>query len=83
MIQFVLNLLGLGNRLSRLQKKSSDALGTFNETLNDLKEVQGGILKHHKQQQSKIEKALATQKTLMEQHTTNSKVIGKIEEFLS
>lgn len=83
MIQYILSLFGLGNKLARLQKKSSNALSAFNETLDELKKVQSGINKHHLAQQQAIEKALATQQTLMDQHASNAKVIAKIEDFLN
>lgn len=83
MIQFILSLFGLGNKLARLQKKSANALGAFNETLHDLRKVQSGITKEHEAQQKAITKALRTQQTLMDQHANNAKVIAKIEDFLN
>ncbi len=83
MIQFVLSLLGFGNKLARLQRKSGNALSTFNETLHDLRDVQGAIVGHHNDQQAIIDKALKVQQALKDQQASNAKIIAKIEDFLS
>lgn len=82
MIKFILGLFGFGNKVEKLLKKSGNALSTFTDTLHDLRDVQGAIVTHHKEQQAIIDKAAATQKTLIDQQLINVKLIGKIEEFL-
>lgn len=83
MIQLILSFFGLGSKLSKLQKKSSDALGAFNKTLHDMRDVNTAITSHHTKLNKQILKMRDEQNTLMEQFDNNIKVISKIEEFLS
>lgn len=83
MIQFVLSLLGLGNKLTRIQSLSDGALSAFKKTLMKLKATEEKIVAHHAVQDAIISEAAKVKESLDGISATNQKVIAKIEDFLS
>ncbi len=82
MIQLILSLLGLGDKLVHIQSKSEGALASFTKTLNDLKKVSKHIEGHHKKQDEVILAATKVKESLDSINANNLKVIAKLEEFL-
>lgn len=83
MIQWILSIFGLGNKLTQIQSQSDGALAQFKETLHKLKDTANSIAEHHKVWDAAIAKANTIKQSLNDIALSNSKVIAKLEEFLS